>query len=259
VVSDGVGAGTSAAIQIVDDSTVVGGTLVAPYGQVAEELAKFYPTLSPPADLFYLEVPTPPAHSAIVPYDPEMFGTGVEVGAKLHLYELDEGFTGLDSFTLRDHQASYVRTIRYVYTYAPWTPEAERWPRAAGVNRFAVSPEGPTTLAAAATGYLTETPTHTLAVVAGPGHGDVILHPDGGFTYTPYEPEEGEEPYVGWDFFTFERTGPNGLKVRQEVQLDVGMGGDAATDVRTGRPVCRWRRITGGRVVVVVVVGGIRR
>ena len=87
---------------------------------------------------------------------------------------------------------------------------------------YGVSAVEPRAFSAGQTAFLREQDTATLSVSVQPAHGSIKLENDGSFIFTPAEPAEGEDPYLGWDFFSLVATEADGHRQEQWVQLDVG-------------------------------------
>ncbi|MFT3788423.1 MAG: polymorphic toxin-type HINT domain-containing protein [Tepidisphaeraceae bacterium] len=89
---------------------------------------------------------------------------------------------------------------------------------------YAVSADSPTTLQSGLMSLSNGIPyLGTIEVTSDPQHGSIDLAADGTLTFTPDDPESGEEPYVGWDEFTITATDPNGGGTHdRRIQLNVG-------------------------------------
>ena len=102
---------------------------------------------------------------------------------------------------------------------------------------FAVSGTQTTELTSAQTRFFEFGADCSIAPGQSPAHGQLTLV-NGGFRYVPTPDPQTREPYLGWDFFSYVMTSPDGVSTEQWVQLDVGAAGYVAPTA--GRPEVQW-------------------
>ena len=171
-------------------------------------------------------------------------------GLSWYSYQHTPGVTGRDQAVFAHKTGIFeLKPVTYNFQIYDAVDPSPTW---GGLNRdflfYGVPAVGPRTFSAQQTAFIRDGYSATLKVGQQPANGRIDLAGDGSFTFTPTAPAAGEDPYLGWDFFSLVATEADGYAQEQWVQLDVGYDvapapvivTDAAGSSEESTPVSGW-------------------